>query len=89
MGYPISESTVRPAVSGTLHSEAYAEFQRRLREAREAAGLTQTEVADALGLPQSFVSKSETGERRVDALELARFARLYERPLDWFIPRLD
>ena len=76
-------------MSGTLHSEAYVEFQRRLREAREAARLTQTEVAEALGLPQSFVSKSETGERRVDALELARFAALYGRPLAWFIPKLD
>lgn len=50
---------------------------RRLREAREQAGLTQVEVADALGQPQSWVSRSETGERRVDAVELQRFARLY------------
>lgn len=76
-------------MSGTLHSKAYVEFQRRLREAREAAGMTQTEVAEALKLPQSFVSKCETGERRVDVLELARFAGLYDRPLAWFIPELD
>lgn len=76
-------------MSGTLHSESYVEFQRRLREAREEAGLTQSEVAEALGLPQSFVSKCETGERRVDVLELARLAALYGRPLAWFVPDLD
>jgi transcriptional regulator with XRE-family HTH domain len=47
-------------------SAAYRLFLRRLREARLAAGLTQVEVAAKLGRPQSFVSKCESGERRVD-----------------------
>jgi len=41
-----------------------------LVEAREAAGLTQTELARRLGKPQSYISKIETGERRIDLVEL-------------------
>jgi transcriptional regulator with XRE-family HTH domain len=63
----------------------YAKFLDRLRAARKQAGLTQAEVASRLGRPQSFVSKSESGERRVDAVELARFARLYGRRVGFFL----
>lgn len=63
----------------------YRRFTERLVRARHEAGLTQAQVAARLGKPQSFVSKSEAGERRVDAVELAAFAALYDRPLDWFI----
>ena len=64
----------------------YRAFLDKLRQARESAGLTQVQVALALGKPQSFVSKCENGERRVDILELADFAQLYGKPLDFFIP---
>lgn len=62
---------------------------RRLRGARLTAGITQVEAARALGRPQSFVSKCETGERRVDVLELLEFARLYERGLDYFVTGVE
>ncbi|MFY9822579.1 MAG: helix-turn-helix transcriptional regulator [Thermoanaerobaculia bacterium] len=45
-------------------------LRRRLREARLAAGLKQIELAQALGEPQSFVSKYESGERRLAFLEV-------------------
>lgn len=66
----------------------YQRFLERLRAAREAAGLTQVEVARRLGRPQSYVSKSESGERRLDVVELAEFAALYRRGLDYFVARL-
>ena len=44
---------------------------------RKAAGMTQEAVAKELGKPQSFVSKVETGERRIDPTELEKFAKLY------------
>jgi transcriptional regulator with XRE-family HTH domain len=66
-------------------SAAYRLFLTRLREARLAAGLTQVEVAAKLHRPQSFVSKCESGERRVDVVELTEFARLYKRDLDFFV----
>lgn len=46
--------------------------------------MTQTEVAKVLGRTQTWVSNSELGERRVDYVELEDFARVYEKPLDWF-----
>ncbi|HSS47870.1 MAG TPA: helix-turn-helix transcriptional regulator [Thermoanaerobaculia bacterium] len=45
-------------------------LRRRLREARLKAGLKQIELAQALGEPQSFVSKYESGERRLTFLEV-------------------
>jgi transcriptional regulator with XRE-family HTH domain len=48
----------------------YAEFLRHLRAARQKAGLTQIELARRLRSTQSFVSKCERGERRLDVVEL-------------------
>lgn len=45
-------------------------LQRALRRARKSAGLTQMDVASRLALPQSFVSKYENGERRLDLVDL-------------------
>jgi transcriptional regulator with XRE-family HTH domain len=49
------------------------------------AALTQDEVAHRIKRPQSFVSKIESGERRVDAVELSELAKLYRKPLDFFL----
>jgi len=56
-----------------------------LRKAREDAGLRQEDVAQKLGKPQSYISKIERGERRIDVVELKAFARLYKKSLDYFI----
>ncbi len=69
----------------SLHSEAYRRFLDRLRRARREAGFTQVEVAERLRRPQSYVSKCESGERRVDVIELAEFAALYRRRMDFFV----
>ena len=45
-----------------------------LRQTREEAGLKQSEVAERLGTHQSFVSKYETGERRLDLVELEQIS---------------
>ena len=69
----------------STHSARYRRFLTRLREARLNAGLTQAEVAKALRRPQSFVSKCESGERRVDVIELQDFAGLYRKSLTYFL----
>jgi transcriptional regulator with XRE-family HTH domain len=73
----------------SVHSARYKRFLRRLRAARQEVGLTQADVAKAFGRPQSFVSKCESGERRVDVLELGEFAELYGRPLSFFVAETD
>jgi transcriptional regulator with XRE-family HTH domain len=56
----------------------------RLRKAREYVGLKQEDVARHLEIPRSALSHIEAGQRKVDALELARMAKLYQRQLSWF-----
>jgi len=53
----------------SLHSPAYGVFRQVMADARERQGLTQAELANRLGKPQSFVSKYESGERRLDLVE--------------------
>ena len=72
-------------MGSSVHSARYQEFLKRLRAARKEAGLTQLEVAQQLKVHQSFVSKSESGERRVDVVELSDFAKLYQKELDYFV----
>jgi len=57
----------------TIFSKDYRLLLDQLRAARERAGLTQLDVAERLGQSQSFVSKCERGERRIDAVELRAF----------------
>jgi transcriptional regulator with XRE-family HTH domain len=58
---------------------------RRLRQAREEAGMSQVDVAAALKTSQVFVSRVETGERRIDPVELQELAALYEKPITFFL----
>jgi transcriptional regulator with XRE-family HTH domain len=51
------------------------------------AGLTQEEIAGRLGRPQTWVSKCELGERRVDFVEIEDFAAACDKPLEFFRTR--
>lgn len=53
----------------SIHSTPYLRLLDLLIEQRNAAGLTQWQVAEKLGRPQSYVSKFERGERRLDVVE--------------------
>jgi transcriptional regulator with XRE-family HTH domain len=63
-----------PDVRG-VHKPRYKAMLKRLRAARLDAGLTQVHVAKALHRTQAFVSKCESGERRIDPIDLLDFAR--------------
>lgn len=56
----------------------------RLRKAREYLGFSQDQVATFLGVSRSALSLMETGQRKVDALELKKLAGLYRRPVAFF-----
>lgn len=75
--------------SGSLHSKQYRRFLTRLRQARAEAGLTQVELANAVGRSQTWLSKCELGERRIDVVELADLAEALGKPLAWFSPRAE
>lgn len=67
-----------------FHSAAYKRFQQKLQDARVETKLTQRQVAKRLEKPPSFVAKIETGERRVDFIELQILAKIYKKPLSFF-----
>lgn len=68
------------------HSKAYRQLLHRLRKARLEAGLKQADVAKKLNRPQSYISKIELGERRIDPIELKALAAIYKQPLAKFLP---
>lgn len=67
----------------------YRAFLTRLRQARTDAGMTQAQLAQAIGRSQTWVSKCELGERRVDVVELSELAEALGKPLVWFNPRIE
>jgi len=71
-------------MSKSLHSKEYRGIIQRLKEARIEVGLSQQEVADKLKKPQSYISKIESGERRLDVAEIKKFADIYKKRLDYF-----
>ena len=69
----------------SIRTKEYAYFVERLRKAREEAGLTQVQVAKKLKRPQSHISNVESGQQRVDVVELQVFARIYNKAVEYFI----
>jgi len=69
----------------TPYQGTYDRFLERLIEAREATGMTQRDVSAQMGMSHSFLSKCETGERRIDVIEFLQLAKLYAKPLDYFL----
>lgn len=73
------------SMSKSIFTKDYKEIINRLKQVRIDAGLSQQAVADKLGKPQSYVSKIELGERRLDVAEMKRFAVIYKKSVDYFL----
>lgn len=69
----------------TIYSSEHKYLVERLKKARKDAGLDQENAARLLGVSQSYVSKIESGQRRVDLIQLKQFAKIYKKPLSFFI----
>ncbi len=69
----------------SIHTKEYAYFVERLRKARKEAGLTQVQVAKKFKRPQSYISTIESGQQRVDVVELQKFAKLYGKSANYFL----
>ena len=75
-------------VDKSLYSDRQAKLLHLLREIRTEAGLRQVDLAEKLGEPQSFVSKYERGERRLDVIELEQVCDCCGVTLGAFVARL-
>jgi len=69
----------------SVHSGEYRRIIEKLKQARLSGGLTQKKVAAKLGKPQSFISKIESGERRIDVAEIKKFSETYKKPVNYFL----
>jgi DNA-binding XRE family transcriptional regulator len=87
--YHVAISLPDGSMEKSVFTQEYAVFLKQLRQARLDAGLTQEQLAERLQQTQSWISKCERGERRIDAVELMQFCRAMGVPLLEFIRRLQ
>lgn len=72
-----------------MFTSEYTVFRAILRELRNENGLTQVQLSEVLGMPQSFVSKYETGERRLDMVEVRAVCQSLGISLAAFVKRFE
>ena len=65
--------------------QAWAELGERLRRSREYLGLSQSDVAKHMSLSRPAITNMESGRRKVSTFELARLAKLYRQPYEYFL----
>ncbi|EJO68478.1 MULTISPECIES: helix-turn-helix domain-containing protein [Leptospira] len=68
----------------SLHSREAKIFCKNLIAARKNSNLTQLEVAKRLGEPQSYISKIESGERRLDVIEFWRIFKILGKSIEFY-----
>ncbi|MFA5276649.1 MAG: helix-turn-helix transcriptional regulator [Candidatus Omnitrophota bacterium] len=69
----------------TIYTQSYTRLIDQLKKARVQAKLKQKDVAEKLKRTQSYVSKIESGQLRLDVIQLKEIARVYKKHLDFFI----
>ena len=67
-----------------IYSKEHGRLIKRLIQARQEAGLNQIEAAKRLGRSQSYLSKIEVGQRKVDVIELKKIAKVYKKSTSYF-----
>jgi transcriptional regulator with XRE-family HTH domain len=73
----------------SIHLAQYATFLKTFREARRRKSITQVDLAERVGETQSFISKCERGERRIDLVELRTFCAAMDITLDEFVSQFQ
>ena len=89
LGYLSTWTIPLPEVRKTIFSQDQENLKKLLVEARKGAGLTQVQAAKKLGVPQSFISKVESGERRLDLIELRALCGVYKIRLVDFVKNFE
>jgi len=72
-------------MSKAIYSKDHQYIVGQLKKARQEADLEQEQVAKMLKKTQSYLSKIESGQRRIDVVQLKEFSKIYKKPLDFFI----
>jgi transcriptional regulator with XRE-family HTH domain len=68
-----------------IYSLEHRRIVEKLKTARQEAGMSQAQVAKGLQSTQSYVSKLESGQSKIDVIEISRLAQLYKKPVDFFL----
>ena len=72
-------------MGSNLYSKDHKIIVEKLKKARREAELDQTEVAKRLGKSQSYLSKIESGQRKIDVVQLKKFAKIYNKDINYFL----
>jgi ribosome-binding protein aMBF1 (putative translation factor) len=72
----------------SIYSKEYEVFRHMIIEARKKVRVTQKELAQAMNRPQSFISKCEQGERRLDIVEFMQLAEALSIDMFHFLAEL-
>lgn len=72
-------------MKNTIYTKEHKDLVANLKKARVEAGMDQETVAKLLGKTQSYVSKIESGQRKIDAIQLKELAGIYKKPLSYFL----
>jgi ribosome-binding protein aMBF1 (putative translation factor) len=84
---PYSGTRNKPApVKKSIYNDHYLELIARIRAVRQSADISQQALAAKLGRPQSYVSKIESGERRIDVIETLELCRALDIKLTKLVP---
>jgi len=69
----------------TIYSKEHRYLVKQLKKARKEMGLSQEQVANLLHRTQSYVSKIESGQRKIDIVQLKKFAKIYKKDINFFL----
>lgn len=69
----------------SIYSKEHKILVDRLINARINSNLNQITIARLLGKSQSYISKIESGQRRIDIVQLKKFSEIYKKPIEFFI----
>ena len=69
----------------SIYSKDHKYLVERLKKARKEARLHQEEVAKLLRVTQSYISKLESGQRRIDVIQLRKIVKIYKKEISYFI----
>ena len=72
-------------MSKAIYSKDHKYIVEQLKKARQEAGLKQEQVAKILKRTQSYISKIESGQRRIDIITLKDFAKVYKKDINFFL----